>query len=107
MKERTQAVPGDRNVETKRRKPEPSRVRPVRAWRERFESPAPIRYERGLFLTAPMRERSQTFNPVTGKWVKWDDTTGRRCSVKKDGKPFHRIKKRKPGESPLFPGEAG
>ena len=42
-----------------------------------------------------VRERSQTFNPVTQQYVKRDTTTGRFMDVKKDGKPFKGVRKEK------------
>lgn len=35
-----------------------------------------------------VRDRSQTYNPKTGQWVKRDSDTGRFMDVKEDGKPF-------------------
>lgn len=40
-----------------------------------------------------VRDRSQTFNPVTRKWVKRDSDTGRFMDVKKDGSPFKGVRK--------------
>jgi hypothetical protein len=42
-----------------------------------------------------VRERSQTFNPVTQQYVKRDTTTGRFMDVKKDGTPFKGVRKEK------------
>jgi hypothetical protein len=38
-----------------------------------------------------MKNRSQTFNPRTRRWIKRDEETGRFRSVKKDGKPYYRV----------------
>lgn len=57
----------------------------------RLRKGLPVQRDNGLFRTEPIKDRSQTFNTVIGKWVKWDDNTGRFCSIKKDGKPFNRI----------------
>jgi hypothetical protein len=84
-----------RAIEIKLQKPKISRARnssrPVTAWPTGSRRGVPMQNENGLFRTAPIKDRSQTFNPIIGKWVKWDDTTGRCCSIKKDGKPFNRI----------------
>lgn len=42
-----------------------------------------------------VRERSQTFNPVTQQYVKRDTTTGRFMDVKQDGKPFKGVRREK------------
>ena len=42
-----------------------------------------------------VRDRSQTFNPVTDQWVKRDAGTGRFMDVKQDGKPFKGVSKEK------------
>ncbi|CAI2492664.1 Uncharacterised protein [Serratia fonticola] len=42
-----------------------------------------------------VKERSQTFNPVTEQWVKRDLNTGRFMDVKQDGTPFKGVKKEK------------
>jgi hypothetical protein len=42
-----------------------------------------------------VRDRSQTFNPVTEQWVKRDSETGRFMDVKKDGEPFKGVTKEK------------
>ena len=42
-----------------------------------------------------VRDRSQTFNPVTNQWVKRDAGTGRFIDVKQDGKPFKGVTKEK------------
>ncbi len=42
-----------------------------------------------------VRERSQTYNPSTGNWVKRDSNTGRFMDVKQDGKPFKGVRKEK------------
>lgn len=42
-----------------------------------------------------VRDRSQTFNPVTEQWVKRDAETGRFMDVKKDGDPFKGVRKEK------------
>jgi hypothetical protein len=43
-----------------------------------------------------IRDRSQTYNPVTGQWVKRDDTTGQFLDVKQDGEPFKSVRKEDP-----------
>jgi hypothetical protein len=40
-----------------------------------------------------VRDRSQTFNPKTGNWVKRDSDTGKFLDVKQDNKPFKGIRK--------------
>lgn len=42
-----------------------------------------------------VRDRSQTYNPVTEQWVKRDAETGRFMDVKKDGEPFKGVTKEK------------
>ena len=42
-----------------------------------------------------VRERSQTFNPVTEQYVKRDTNTGRFMDVKQDGTPFKGVRKEK------------
>lgn len=42
-----------------------------------------------------VRERSQTFNPVTQQWVKRDTVTGQFMDVKADGTPFKGVRKEK------------
>ena len=42
-----------------------------------------------------VRQRSQTYNPRTGQWVKRDTNTGRFMDVKQDGNPFKGIRKEK------------
>ncbi len=42
-----------------------------------------------------VKDRSQVFNPTTGKWVKRDKETGRFMDVKKDGTPFKGVRKEK------------
>lgn len=42
-----------------------------------------------------VRQRSQTFNPVTETWVKRDAETGRFMDVKSDGTPFKGVRKEK------------
>jgi hypothetical protein len=42
-----------------------------------------------------VRDRSQTYNPVTQQWVKRDTETGRFMDVKKDGDPFKGVRKEK------------
>ena len=43
-----------------------------------------------------VKDRSQTFNPVTKQWVKRDSDTGRFMDVKKDGTPFKGVRKENP-----------
>jgi hypothetical protein len=40
-----------------------------------------------------VKDRSQTFNPVTQQWVKRDTETGRLMDVKQDGQPFKGVRK--------------
>ncbi|WP_454721225.1 MULTISPECIES: hypothetical protein [Cupriavidus] len=40
-----------------------------------------------------VRDRSQTYNPVTDTWVKRDTDTGRFMDQKKDGTPFKGVRK--------------
>ena len=40
-----------------------------------------------------VRQRSQTYNPKTGQWVKGDSETGRFMDVKQDGTPFKGVRK--------------
>ena len=42
-----------------------------------------------------VRERSQTHNPVTDRWVKRDTNTGRFVNQKADHKPFKGVRKEK------------
>lgn len=42
-----------------------------------------------------VRQRSQTYNPQTGQWVKRDTNTGRFMDVKQDGNPFKGVRKEK------------
>ena len=42
-----------------------------------------------------VRQRSQTYNPRTGQWVKRDTNTGRFQDVKQDGNPFKGVRKEK------------
>ena len=42
-----------------------------------------------------VRDRSQTFNPVTKQWVKRHSGTGRFVGVKKNGTPFKGVRKEK------------
>lgn len=42
-----------------------------------------------------VRERSQTYNPKTNKWVKRDTNTGHFIDVKQDGTPFKGVRKEK------------
>lgn len=39
--------------------------------------------------------RSQTFNPVTNRWVKRNTKTGQFMDVKQDGSPFKGVRKEK------------
>ena len=41
-----------------------------------------------------VKDRSQTFNPVTKQWVKRDSDTGRFMDVKKDGTPLRESAKK-------------
>lgn len=40
-----------------------------------------------------VKDRSQTFNPVTQQWIKRDNETGRFMDVKQDGQPFKGVRK--------------
>jgi len=42
-----------------------------------------------------VRDRSQTFNPITEQWVKRDTETGRFMDVKQDGTPFKGVRREK------------
>lgn len=42
-----------------------------------------------------VRDRSQTYNPVTDQWTKRDTTTGKFMDNKADGKPFKGVRKEK------------
>jgi len=42
-----------------------------------------------------VRERSQTFNPQNGHWVKRDTTTGQFIDQKADKNPFKGVRKEK------------
>lgn len=42
-----------------------------------------------------VRDRSQTYNPKTGTWIKRDSDIGRFMDVKSDGKPFKGVTKEK------------
>ena len=42
-----------------------------------------------------VRERSQTHNPKTDKWIKRDTNTGKFLDGKSDNKPFKGVRKEK------------
>ena len=42
-----------------------------------------------------VKQRSQTYNPLTEQYVKRDANTGRFMDVKKDGTPFKGVRKEK------------
>lgn len=42
-----------------------------------------------------VKQRSQTFNPITEQWVKRDTATGRFMDVKQNGTPFKGVRKEK------------
>lgn len=42
-----------------------------------------------------VRDRSQSFNPITKKWTKRDTDTGEFVDVKEDGGPFKGVRKEK------------
>ncbi len=42
-----------------------------------------------------VRDRSQTYNPQNGHWVKRDSQTGRFMDQKADNKPFKGVRKEK------------
>ena len=44
-----------------------------------------------------VKTRSQVKNPVTGKWTKRDDATGKFMDQKADAKPFKGVRKEKKG----------
>lgn len=44
-------------------------------------------------LKGAVKDRSQSYNPTTGQWVKRDSTTGKFIAAKKDGEPFKGIRK--------------
>lgn len=39
-----------------------------------------------------IKDRSQTYNPVTDQWVKRDTTTGKFMDVKADGTPYKGVR---------------
>ena len=41
----------------------------------------------------PVRERSQTLNPKTDRWVKRDKSSGRFLDGKSDSRPFKGVRK--------------
>lgn len=43
--------------------------------------------------TGEVRERSQTYNPISKRWVKRDAETGEFMDVKQDGKPYKGVRK--------------
>jgi hypothetical protein len=42
-----------------------------------------------------VRDRSQTYNPVTQQWVKRDTETGKFMATKKDGDPSKGVRSKK------------
>jgi hypothetical protein len=42
-----------------------------------------------------VKNRSQTYNPQNGKWIKRDADTGRFMDQKSDGTPFKGVRKEK------------
>lgn len=42
-----------------------------------------------------VKDRSQTYNPTTGHWIKRDTNTGRFIDQKSDPKPFKGVRKEK------------
>jgi hypothetical protein len=44
-----------------------------------------------LLSVNPVKDRTQTFNPHSRRWIKRDEKTGRFCGVKKDGDPWRRV----------------
>lgn len=42
-----------------------------------------------------VKDRTQTYNPKTDKWVKRDSDTGQFMDVKSDGTPFKGVSKEK------------
>lgn len=48
---------------------------------------------RGGGRAGSIRDRSQTFNPQTERWVKRDRETGRFMDQKADDKPFKGVRK--------------
>jgi hypothetical protein len=41
-------------------------------------------------------QKTPTYNPVTGQWIKRDGTTGQFLDVKQDGEPFKSVRKEDP-----------
>jgi hypothetical protein len=39
-----------------------------------------------------IKDRSQTYNPVTDQWIKRDTTTGKFMDVKVDGTPYKGVR---------------
>jgi hypothetical protein len=50
-------------------------------------------YDMPLIPIDPIKDRTQTFNPLIDKWIKRNSNTGLFCSVKKNGQPFSRVEK--------------
>ncbi|GHU30189.1 hypothetical protein FACS1894172_02900 [Spirochaetia bacterium] len=76
---------------SKPRAPKPIRPLPVPVT-EYSDSPDEVAGDECLFSQLPpFRNRTQTFNPKNGRWVKRDEKTGLFRSVKKDGKPYRRV----------------
>jgi hypothetical protein len=44
-----------------------------------------------LLSVSPVKDRTQTFNPHSRRWIKRDEKTGQFCGVKKDGEPWRRV----------------
>lgn len=45
-----------------------------------------------LLAVNPVKDRSQTFNPHSRRWIKRDEKTGRFRGVKKNGEPWRRVR---------------
>lgn len=45
------------------------------------------------FRRGEVRERSQTFNPVTNQWVKRDAETGEFMDAKEGGEPYKGVRR--------------
>jgi hypothetical protein len=51
----------------------------------------PSKDPEALLSVTAMKDRTQTFNPHSRRWIKRDEKTGRFCGVKKDGGPWRRV----------------
>jgi antirestriction protein ArdC len=80
----------------KRRKRSDTVVSPTRAVIALPEPEQIAAYAQLLTEPVQIKNRSQTYNPRNGKWVKRDEVTGHFRSVKKDGLPFRRVAREMP-----------